>query len=108
MAVTLHEGTSFVVCDERGDFEPDGDGGFFHLDTRFLSRRQLRLDGAPPIPLQAMTPHANEALHFLVNPPLQRRERASKSPCAPLSPGIGVSTLSGRSGATGWSVCCAA
>jgi hypothetical protein len=50
VAVTLHEGTSFVVCDERGDFEPDGDGGFFHLDTRFLSRHEpAGCSAEPPI-----------------------------------------------------------
>jgi glycogen debranching enzyme len=77
VAVTLHEGTSFVVCDERGDFEPDADGGFFYLDTRFLSRHELRIDGAPPIVLQATTPHANEAFYFLVNPALRAVPRST-------------------------------
>ncbi len=71
MSVTLHHGTTFMVSDERGDFEPSSDGGFFHLDTRFLSRHELRLDGKRPIVLQPTTPHPSEAWYFLTNPPLE-------------------------------------
>ncbi|HEX9051430.1 MAG TPA: glycogen debranching N-terminal domain-containing protein [Anaeromyxobacter sp.] len=71
MAVTLHHGTTFLVSEDGGDFAPEGDRGFFHLDTRFLSRHELRLDGRSPVLLQSTVPHANEALHFFTNPPLR-------------------------------------
>ncbi|GEJ57932.1 amylo-alpha-1,6-glucosidase [Anaeromyxobacter diazotrophicus] len=77
MAVTLHEGTTFLVCDDRGDFAPEADGGLFHLDTRFLSRHELRLDGQVPVLLQPSTPHAGEAWHFLTNPPLDGVRRST-------------------------------
>lgn len=77
MSVTVHQGTTFMVSDERGDFEPESDGGFFHLDTRFLSRHELRLDGKRPILLQPSVPHANEAWHFLTNPPLDGAKRST-------------------------------
>ncbi len=77
MAVTLHQGTTFLVSDDDGDFAPEGDRGFFHLDTRFLSRHELRLDGKAPILLQPTVPHANEALYFLTNPPLEGAKRST-------------------------------
>ncbi len=70
MPVTVHEGTTFLVSDDRGDFEPGSEGGLFHLDTRFLSRHALRLDGKAPVLLQSFVPEAHRALHFLTNPPL--------------------------------------
>jgi glycogen debranching enzyme len=73
----LHQGTTFLVSDDGGDFGPDGDRGFFHLDTRFLSRHELRLDGKAPVLLQPAVPHANEALHFLTNPPLAHARRST-------------------------------
>ncbi len=79
VAVTLHEGTTFLVSGDDGDFEPESDGGLYHLDTRFLSRHTLRLDGKPPVLLQPSTPAAGEARHFFTNPPLD---------------GAGASTLS--------------
>jgi glycogen debranching enzyme len=77
MSVTLHQGTTFLVCDDGGDFAPEGDGGFFHLDTRFLSRHELRLDGQRPVLLQPAVPHANEAWHFLTNPALAGARRST-------------------------------
>ncbi|WP_277957611.1 amylo-alpha-1,6-glucosidase [Anaeromyxobacter oryzisoli] len=77
MSVTVHQGTTFMVTDERGDFDPESDGGFFHLDTRFLSRHELRLDGKRPVVLQPSVPHANEAWHFLTNPPLDGAKRST-------------------------------
>ncbi|HET7754626.1 MAG TPA: glycogen debranching N-terminal domain-containing protein [Anaeromyxobacteraceae bacterium] len=76
-SVTVHQGTTFMVTDEVGDFDPNSDGGFFHLDTRFLSRHELRLDGKRPIALQPSIPHANEAWYFLTNPPLDGARRST-------------------------------
>ena len=46
MRLTLLDGSSFVVCDERGDLGGDAAAsGFFAADTRFLSRSVLTIDG---------------------------------------------------------------
>ena len=46
-ALTLVEGASFCISDARGDIAPGGAHGLFFLDTRFLSRLELRVDGQP-------------------------------------------------------------
>lgn len=75
--LTLHEGTSVVVCDDDGDIATGHGRGFYWDDTRFLSRYELRLDGKRPQALGAKLVRANEAVFFLGNPKLAnvRRER---------------------------------
>src|ERR671916_2390875 len=46
-SVTLVEGASFCLSGGNGDVRPGGADGLFLLDTRFLSRLELRVDGAP-------------------------------------------------------------
>jgi glycogen debranching enzyme len=46
-SVTLVEGASFSLSGGNGDLRPGGADGMFLLDTRFLSRLELRVDGAP-------------------------------------------------------------
>lgn len=75
--VTIHHGTSFVVADEVGDIAASSERGYFHLDMRFLSRHELRLDGKRPIALESFVPHAGESWHFLTNPPLDGAERST-------------------------------
>ncbi|MET0727764.1 MAG: glycogen debranching N-terminal domain-containing protein [Acidimicrobiales bacterium] len=43
--VTLVEGQTFCISDRAGDMWPDLPHGLFFLDTRVLSRLELRLDG---------------------------------------------------------------
>ncbi|MBA3432906.1 MAG: amylo-alpha-1,6-glucosidase [Actinobacteria bacterium] len=50
--LTILEGSTFCICDERGDIEADTSGFFAH-DTRFLSRLVLRLDGSRPLLLSS-------------------------------------------------------
>ncbi|MCX7621705.1 MAG: hypothetical protein N2037_12785, partial [Acidimicrobiales bacterium] len=45
--LTLVEGSSFVVSDRSGDIRPGRPEGLFVLDTRVLSRWELRVDDAP-------------------------------------------------------------
>ena len=71
MSIIIHEGSSFLVSDELGDVTPGQGGGFFHLDTRFLSEHTLRMGGERLILLQAWTPRAHEAFHHLTNPELE-------------------------------------
>ncbi len=48
MALTILEGSTFCICDERGDISAPTEG-FYASDTRFLSRLQLRLNGDRPL-----------------------------------------------------------
>jgi glycogen debranching enzyme len=58
--LTLLDGSSFVVCDERGDLGGDtAASGFFAADTRFLSRSVLTIDGerGEPVSFEQRAPH---------------------------------------------------
>ena len=60
MAVTVLDGSTFVVCDRRGDLDPvTVASGFFAADTRFLSRLVLTVDGerGEPVLLEQAAPH---------------------------------------------------
>jgi hypothetical protein len=48
-ALSILDGSTFVVSDRRGDIEAQADRphGLFHRDTRFLCRWRLTLDGQP-------------------------------------------------------------
>ena len=49
MSLTVLDGSTFCVCDERGDVDGIATAsGFFASDTRFLSRSVLTLGGARP------------------------------------------------------------
>src|SRR5919204_5456467 len=47
--ISILDGSTFVVSDRRGDIDagPDQPHGLFYLDTRFLSRWTLTLEGQP-------------------------------------------------------------
>ena len=60
MAVTVLDGSTFVVCDERGDVDAfAAASGFFAADTRFLSRLVLTIDGerSEPVSFEQAAPH---------------------------------------------------
>ncbi|MCJ7420529.1 glycogen debranching N-terminal domain-containing protein [Sphingomicrobium astaxanthinifaciens] len=50
---TLKSGDVFAIFDQQGNFHGGADGLFF-LDTRFLSRYQLRIAGSEPLHLGAV------------------------------------------------------
>src|SRR5690349_813633 len=59
-AVTVLDGSTFVVCDGRGDLDGvAATSGFFAADTRFLSRSVLTIDGerAEPVSFEQAAPH---------------------------------------------------
>ena len=62
LAATIFRGSSFCVSDPIGNIRPDQPHGFFHHDTRLLSRWELRVDGREP-----------ELLGHLVSAPSQDR-----------------------------------
>ena len=67
MPVTILEGSTFCVSDERGDIvEPTM--GFFAHDTRFLSRWALTINGARPLMLASRKVEYYSAAFFLRNP----------------------------------------
>ena len=67
MGMTILEGSTFCICDEIGDL--DGrTSGFFAEDTRFLSRLELRINGARPLLLSSGKVEYFSAAFYLRNP----------------------------------------
>lgn len=67
MSLTILEGSTFCVSDERGDIVEPTQGLFAH-DTRFLSYWRLTVNGEPPLPLSAGRVEYFSAAFFLRNP----------------------------------------
>jgi glycogen debranching enzyme len=67
MALTILEGSTFCICDERGDITGDTHG-LFTDDTRFLSRLCLTVNGASPLMLSSGKVEYFSAAFFLRNP----------------------------------------
>jgi glycogen debranching enzyme len=68
---TLKHGDSFAVLDSHGDMGAlaGGADGLFHCDTRFLSRLELRFNGASPLLLGSNVSDDNSRLNVdLTNP----------------------------------------
>ena len=69
MPLTVLDGSTFCVCDERGDVDGLATAsGFFASDTRFLSRSVLTLGGARLDPLSHDHPTPQLASFVLRNP----------------------------------------
>ncbi len=69
MALTILEGSTFCISDERGDiFEQTG--GFFARDTRYLSVFCLTLNGKAPLLLSSGKVEYFSAAFYLRNPPV--------------------------------------
>jgi glycogen debranching enzyme len=67
VSLTILEGSTFCVSDERGDIvEPTQ--GLFAYDTRFLSRWRLTLNGEAPLVLSSGKVEYFSAAFFLRNP----------------------------------------
>jgi len=67
VALTILEGSTFCICDERGDIAGDTHG-LFADDTRFLSRLCLTVNGAAPLMLSSGKVEYFSAAFFLRNP----------------------------------------
>ena len=67
MALTILEGSTFCICDERGDISEDT-GGFFAEDTRFLSLFRLTVNGETPLLLSSGKLEYHSAAFYLRNP----------------------------------------
>jgi glycogen debranching enzyme len=68
LTLTVLEGTTFCVCDERGDVDgTPSAAGFFAADTRFLSRSILTVGGARPEPLSCAQPVPHIATFVMRN-----------------------------------------
>jgi len=73
MSLTILDGSTFCVCDERGDVEGTAAAtGFFAADTRFLSRAVLLVDGVRPDALSYAQPAPHLGLFCLRNLPSER------------------------------------
>ena len=67
MPLTILEGSTFCICDERGDIAADT-AGFFTQDTRVLSRLRLTVNGATPLLLSSDRVEYYSAAFYLRNP----------------------------------------
>ncbi|MFO7274441.1 MAG: amylo-alpha-1,6-glucosidase [Bacillota bacterium] len=67
----IKEDDTFLLTDERGDIPAGGPGGLglYTRDTRFLSRFELRINGAPPLVLRSESDRNYAARILLLNPP---------------------------------------
>ena len=72
---TLKHGHTFAVFDRRGDIvAADSSDGIYHRDTRYLSRLELRLNGAPLLLLSSNVQEDNAVLSVdLANPGMPSR-----------------------------------
>jgi len=78
-AVNVLEGSTFMVSDVRGDVQESTVAGFFHDDTRYLSRFVLTVDGAKLDPLTADNINYYSAAFYLTNPELPQLKQRSFS-----------------------------
>jgi glycogen debranching enzyme len=67
VALTILEGSTFCICDERGDIY-ERTGGFFAEDTRFLSVFRLTMNGERPLLLSSGKVEHYSAAFYLRNP----------------------------------------
>jgi glycogen debranching enzyme len=75
---TLKYGDTFAVMDSRGDIAAasGGSAGLFHLDTRYLSRLEILVDGTSPLLLGSNLRDDNSALSVdLSNPDIVANDR---------------------------------
>src|SRR5437867_12364488 len=64
--LTILEGSTFCICDDRGDIAAETSGFFAH-DTRFLSRLVLTVGGAAPLLLSSGRVEHFKAAFYLRN-----------------------------------------
>ena len=65
--LTILEGSTFCISDERGEIA-DATTGFFAHDTRFLSELRLTVNGELPLVLSSNKIEYFSAAFFLRNP----------------------------------------
>ena len=67
MTLTILEGSTFCICDDRGDVGEDTSGFFAH-DTRFLSVLRVTINGKRPLLLSSAQVEYFSAAFYLRNP----------------------------------------
>jgi len=67
MALTILEGSTFCICDDRGDVGEETSGFFAH-DTRFLSVLRVTINGKRPLLLSSAQVEYFSAAFYLRNP----------------------------------------
>ncbi len=78
MPLTILEGTTFCICDERGDVI-EATAGFFCRDTRHLSLLRLTIDGRRPLLLSSDKVEYYSAAFVLRNAPTDGLKQDSLS-----------------------------
>jgi glycogen debranching enzyme len=67
LTLTILEGSTFCICDDRGDVGEDTSGFFAH-DTRFLSVLKVTINGKRPLLLSSAQVEYFSAAFYLRNP----------------------------------------
>ena len=67
MTLTILEGSTFCICDDRGDVG-EKTSGFYAHDTRFLSILRMTIDGKSPLLLSSSKVEYFSAAFYLRNP----------------------------------------
>jgi glycogen debranching enzyme len=67
VTLTILEGSTFCICDDRGDVG-EKTSGFYAHDTRFLSILRMTIDGKPPLLLSSSKVEYFSAAFYLRNP----------------------------------------
>lgn len=70
----VKDGGLFLVCRADGDITAECGSGFglFHRDTRYLSRYELRIGGAPTLTLMSSAARNSQSVHDLTNDVVQQ------------------------------------
>jgi glycogen debranching enzyme len=68
--LTINQGSTFMVTDERGEIDSDSEQGVFAGDTRFVSSYQLYINQARWELLNSATTSYYRARLYLTNPPI--------------------------------------
>jgi glycogen debranching enzyme len=72
--LTINQGSTFMVTDERGEIDPESEQGIFSADTRFVSFYQLYINQARWELLTSATTSYYAARLYLTNPPINTEE----------------------------------
>jgi len=73
MNVTINEGEAFIISNEIGDVV-HGEDGLYDLDTRFLNRYEIFVNGKKPMVLTGRQVDYYSAVHYLTNPKTDETE----------------------------------
>ena len=72
--ITINQGNTFMVTDQRGEIDPEGEQGIFAGDTRFVSFYQLYINGVRWQLLSSSPVSYYAARLYFTNPPVNTED----------------------------------